>query len=160
MKQIVEEIRRLERDRDEWKAAHRRLAEMLNATTRGRDHADAIFIINALKRSFGIVGITVTQDASTVRIETADGRTYVTAPTSQDTMKKKPRLTNYDVRITRTIEHRATIEGVLATSPEEAIKKAIAIADGPTTRAWREGDVINQEERATPSLAQPPEAAR
>jgi hypothetical protein len=58
------------RDLSEWKSAHRKLAEMLGATERGRDHCDAMLVICALKRAFDVVDISVTPDASAVDIIT------------------------------------------------------------------------------------------
>ena len=60
------------RELDEWKSAHRRLAEMLGATERGRDHSDAVLIICALKQAFNIVDIRMTRDASAVDIITPE----------------------------------------------------------------------------------------
>lgn len=59
--------------------------------------------------------------------------------------KKKP-TKKYTVTLSRTIEHTARVEDVEASSVEEAVKKATAIADNPHphNRAWVEGDVVEE----------------
>ncbi len=60
------------RDLSAWKSAHRKLAEMLGATERGRDHCDSMLVITALKRAFNVIDILVTRDASEVHIMTPE----------------------------------------------------------------------------------------
>lgn len=54
----------------------------------------------------------------------------------------------YDVKLTRTIEHTAVLEGVEADSMSEAIAMAIEIADGPNSHHWVEGDTIDESSKA------------
>ncbi len=60
-------------------------------------------------------------------------------------------LKTYTVTLVRTIEHRAVVEDVQATSIQEAIDKAILYADSPYTKPspWREGDVLGEDSKAT-----------
>ena len=65
---------------DEWRRAHRQLAESLGATSRGRDHVDAMLAIAAIKRAFGIIAIAIAPDASEVRITAKDGGEVIRVP--------------------------------------------------------------------------------
>jgi hypothetical protein len=69
-------VRAARHERDEWRVAHRELATALGATARGRDHVDALFVIDALKRAYGIVEITVLGDGSEVQIKTVGAGGY------------------------------------------------------------------------------------
>ena len=53
-----------QQDLAEWRAAHRELATMLGAVSRGRNHCDAMLVIAAIKRVFRITRIEVSLDAS------------------------------------------------------------------------------------------------
>jgi hypothetical protein len=61
----------------------------------------------------------------------------------------KPVLRKYTVTLVRTIEHRAVVEDVEASTQQEAVEKAIEIADGPSMPSlWREGDVLGEDSKA------------
>lgn len=64
--------RSVNEDLNEWKSAHRKLATLLGATDRERDHCDSMLVIAALKRAFNIVDITVTSDGSEVHVVTPE----------------------------------------------------------------------------------------
>jgi hypothetical protein len=72
----ADQLADMRHDRDEWRSVHRKLAERLCATERGRDHCDAMIVIAAIKRAFGITHIAVARDGSQVHITTDDGNVH------------------------------------------------------------------------------------
>lgn len=73
--EALDALEAAKRDLDAWKTAHRRLAEMLGATDRGRDHCDAVLAVTALKQAFNVVDVRVLYDATEVHILTPE-RSY------------------------------------------------------------------------------------